>query len=231
MKHSPHNTKTMSNDWEKQEGVLLQSIPYLNHRILKVFTADAGLLTLIIRHVKIKNAAAANPFCRAEWVYHRSRGEIYSVKDAALLDPLDELRKDYKILSAAGSIANDLLRSQFANRAAPGLYQLLLASLKHVPQNPHATAQSFRLRLLQFEGLLHLQPHCMRCSNTASHLSQGECLCPIHAPPGSILFDHQEWDHLLLLGLGRRFSDFGSMNPSNTFIEKTERLLLERIQH
>jgi DNA repair protein RecO (recombination protein O) len=226
------NTENMSNDWEKQEGILLQSIPYLgNHRILKVFTPDAGLLTLMAKHVKTKNAAATNPFCRAEWVYRKSLGDIYPIKDATLLDPLDELRKEYRVLSAAGSMANDLLRSQFPQRPAKRLYELLIASLKHLPQNPLAIAQSFRLRLLQFEGLLHLRSCCMHCDNPATHLSQGECLCLHHALPGSTAFNGQEWEQLLMLGLCRRFSDFEQLNLPEPLIEKTERLFLERIHH
>ena len=220
----------MSNDWKKQEGVLLHSIPYLGiHRILKVFTLDEGLLTLMAKHVKAKNAAATNPFCRSEWVYRKSSGDIHPIKEATLLDPLDELRKEYRILIAAGSIANDLLRSQFPHRPAKGLYELLIVSYKHLPRNPRAIAQSFRLKLLQFEGLVHLRTLCTLCDAPAAHLSQGECLCHHHALPGSISFDRQEWEQLLMLGLGRRFSDFDSLDLHSPFIEKTERLFLERI--
>lgn len=221
----------MSSEWEKQEGILLQSIPHLDNRILKVFTPDAGLLTLIAKYVKTKNAAATTPFCRSEWVYRKSRGDIYSIKEATLLDPLDELRTEYRILKAAGSMANDLLRSQFSHRPARGLYELLIASLKHLPKNPIAVAQSFRLRLLQFEGLLHLRPRCALCDAPATHLSQGECLCSHHAAPGSISFDRQEWEQLLTLALSRRFSDFEPLDLLSPFIEKTERLFLERIHH
>ena len=127
----------MSNEWEKQEGVLLHSIPYLGiHRIFKVFTLDEGLLILMAKHVKAKHAAATNPFCRSEWVYRKSRGDIYPIREATLLDPLDELRREYRILIAAGSIANDLLRSQFPHRPAKGLYELLIVSYKHLPRNP-----------------------------------------------------------------------------------------------
>jgi len=222
----------MNNIWEKQEGVLLQSIPYLgNHRILKIFTPEAGLLTLMAKHVRAKNAAHTNPFCRSEWVYRKSQGDIYPIKDATLLDPLDELRKDYQTLIAAGSIANDLLRSQLSHRPAKILYELLIASLKHLPRNPLAIAQSFRLKLLQFEGLVHLRPHCTLCGNPSVYLSRGECLCGHHASPGSLSFDREEWEQLMTLGLGRRFSEFDSIRLLSSFIEKTDRLFLERIHH
>jgi DNA repair protein RecO (recombination protein O) len=232
MKTPSLNTEVMSNDWEKQEGILLQSIPYLgSHRILKVFTPDAGLLTFMAKHVRTKSAAATNPFCRSEWVYRKSRGDIYPIREAMLLDSLDELRKEYRTLVAAGSIANDLLRSQFPHRPAKGLYELLMASLKHLPKNPLAVAQSFRLKLLQFEGLVHLRPVCTLCDSPATHLSNGECLCIHHASPGSISLDRTEWELLLTLGLGRRFSEFKSLNVLSSFVEKSDRLFLERIHH
>jgi DNA repair protein RecO (recombination protein O) len=222
----------MRNEWEKHEGILLQAIPYLgSHRILKVFTPDAGLVTLIAKHIKAKDAAHTTPFCRAEWVFRKSRTEIFSLKEASLLDAMRELSETYEILFAAGSIAGDLLRSQFPHRSSCVLYELLLACLQHLRRNPNAVAQSFRLKLLQFEGLLRLQPTCARCPAAATHISAGECLCSSHAAPGSQLFDAEEWQLMLTLGLGRRFSDFELFKPSPAFIEKTALLFAERFQH
>ncbi len=222
----------MSTEWEKQEGILLQAIPYLgSHRILKVFTPDAGLLTLMAKYVNQKKAAHTTPFCRAEWVYRKTGGEMHPLKDATLLDPLHQLRENYEILFAAGSIAGDLLRSQLPHRSSQGLYELLLACLQHLTKSPAAIAQSFRLKLLQFEGLLRLQPTCARCPAAATHLSGGESLCSSHAAFQSQRFETEEWEYLLTLGLGRRFSEFETIRPSPAFIEKTALLFSERIHH
>lgn len=221
----------MSAEWEKHVGILLQAIPYLGHRILKVFTPEAGLLTLMAKNIRAKEAAHTTPFCRAEWVFRKSRSDIYPLKEAALLDPLSYLRNDYATLMAAGSMANDLLRSQFPHRSAQLLYDLLLASLTHLPRNPAAIAQSFRLKLLQFEGLLNLRDTCMRCEEKSSYLSRGESRCHRHALPGSVGFNDEEWQTLLVLGLGRRFSEFDGVPVSSQFAEKTSHLFLERIQH
>jgi len=222
----------MSYEWEKQEGILLQAIPYLgSHRILKVFTPDAGLLTLMAKYVNMKKAAHTTPFCRAEWVYRKSAGEMHPLKDATLLDPLHQLRTSYDILFSAGSIAGDLLRSQLPHRSSQGLYKLLLACLQHLPRSPAAIAQSFRLKLLQFEGLLRLQPTCARCPAAATHISGGESLCSSHASVQSQRFEQEEWECLLMLGLGRRFSDFEMIHPSPSLIEKTALMFSERIHH
>ena len=210
----------MASEWEKQEGILLQAIPYLEiHRILKVFTPD-GLISLMAKHVKATAAAHTVPFCRAEWVYRKTQTEIQSIKDATLIDPLSALRKNSETLFAAGSIASDLLRSQFPHRPSQELYNLLLAYLQNLPRNPVAIAQSFRLKLLQFEGLLRLDSICSRCATNTTHLSGGEGFCSQHAPIGSVPFNDEEWHNLLTLGLGRRFSEFESIHLQPSSIEK-----------
>ncbi|MBF8263423.1 MAG: putative repair protein recO [Parachlamydiales bacterium] len=220
----------MSGDWDRHEGILLQTIPYLgSHRILKIFTPDAGLISLMAKHIKTNNAAVTTPFCRAEWVYRKSIGEIHPLKDFAMLDPLQELRESYNIISSAGSIARDLLRSQLPGRSAKSLYELLIASFRHLKTNPAAIALSFRLKLLQFEGLIRLEPHCMRCGAAANHLSGGESLCASHARPPSFALDDPEWGLLLKLGLGRRFSEFAALQPTPAFADITDRLFSERI--
>lgn len=221
----------MNEEWERHVGILLQALPYLGHRILKIFTPDAGLLTLMAKHVKAKDAAHTMPFCRAEWVFRKTRSDIYPLKEAKLLDPLSSLREQYSTLMNAGSIASDLLRSQLPHRSAQLLYDLLLASLTHLPRNPAAIAQSFRLKLLQFEGMLSLRPTCMRCEEKASYLSRGESRCSRHSLPESIAFDDEEWQTMLVLGLGRRFSEFDHIDLPPHLTEKTASLFLERIHH
>lgn len=217
----------MRKHWEEREGILLQSIPYLeNRRILKVFTKDAGLLPLI---ASTKKAPFAIPFCRAEWVYRISSSDLHSLKDASLLDPMLSLKQSFDLIEAAGSIAGDLLRSQLPHKASHGLYELLLASLSHLPRNPKAVAQSFRLKLLQFEGLLRLQPSCVQCENPASTLAQGESVCTRHAA-NAAAFSSNEWNLLLALGLARRFSEIGETQIPPSFAQKTKELFSAMIR-
>lgn len=221
----------MSRDWNRHEGILLQAIPYLgSHRILKIFTPDDGLISLMAKHIKTNSTAVTTPFCSAQWVYRKSAGEIHSLKDFSLLDPMQHLREQYNTIFSAGSIARDLIRSQMPGRTAKSLYDLLLASFRHLRSNPPAIALSFRLKLLQFEGLLRLEPFCLRCGAPANHLSGGESLCANHASPPSFALNGQEWKLLLNLGTGRRFSEFTDIQPTPAFADFTDRLFSERIQ-
>jgi hypothetical protein len=161
---------------EKTQGLLLQSIPYLGQqKILKVLTADHGLISLFAKSGKFPTT----PFCIAEWVYRASHKELHSLKDATLLDPLLELRQDFAILSTAGAIAQDLLRTQFPNRKAP--FALACAYLKKLPAlNPKILLASFRLKLLLHEGLL--------------------------SPEREPLFTPTEWEQISTLAFARQFS-------------------------
>lgn len=217
----------MRKHWDQREGILLQSIPYLeSRRILKVFTKDAGLLLII---AGTKKAPFASPFCRAEWVYRISSNELHSLKDSTLLDPMLRLKESFEMIEAASAIAGDLLRSQLPNKASHGLYELLLASLTHLPSNPKAIAQSFRLKLLQFEGLLRIQTTCTHCGAPATHLAEGESVCPRHAS-SAISFTPTEWALLLSLGLARRFSELSSLEIPALFAHKSKELLSRAIR-
>lgn len=133
--------------------MLLQSIPYLGKKkILKIFTPEHGLISLFTQ------STALSPFCLAEWVFRKSPKEIQSLQDATLIDPLLSLRDNYSTLSAAGSIAQDLLRTQLPNKRAPELFDLTLFYLKNLPLNSDLLAASFRLKLLLHEGLLSPDP-------------------------------------------------------------------------
>jgi DNA repair protein RecO len=131
-------------------GLLLHTTPYLGRKkILKIFTPD-GLLTCITASPRIPT----DPFCLAEWVYKKTQTEIYPLLDATLLDSLHHLRENFATLTAAGSIAQDLLKTQMPHKPAPEIFELATLYLKKLPLNPSTLAASFRLKLLYHEGLL-----------------------------------------------------------------------------
>lgn len=141
---------------EKIEGICLQAIPYLEKgRILKVFTLQSGLTTLFWK----KGAAPLSPFCHAECVVKKGKGEMHTLVEASLLDPFLEMRNSYASLIKAGKIAKDLLRSQLLGKSTPALYLLLLSYFKKIGtfSNPAILSTSFQLKLLLHEGLLLLE--------------------------------------------------------------------------
>lgn len=138
---------------EKKEAICLTTIPYLEKaQILKVFTKESGLISLI---VKKKSLLSFSPFCLAEWVVKKGKGDLYLAIDATSLDSYLELRKSYATLQAAGKIAQSLLRSQMPQKPSPLLYKLLFSYFQKLKtsSNGKALAASFMLKLLIHEGL------------------------------------------------------------------------------
>lgn len=134
-------------------GLLLQQYPYLGKKkILKIFTPEHGLISLFAQKT------ALTPFALAEWVYRKSTKEIHSLQEETLIDPLLHLRENYSFLSAAGSIAQDLLRTQMPGKKATELFDLALFYMKKLPLSPELIAASFRLKLLLHEGMLSSDP-------------------------------------------------------------------------
>jgi DNA repair protein RecO (recombination protein O) len=215
---------------KKSHGILLQALPYLgNGRILKVFSEVEGLITLMAKN----KPALSSPFCIAEWVYRKGRSEIFTLTEGSLLDPLIELRDSYENLTAAGSIAQDLLKTQMAAKPTPHLYALLSSYLKKISsfKNPSILALSFRLKVMIHEGLLTLSSICSHCKENASLFSQGESVCLTHASPRAFSFSPTEWETLLCLALTRKFSLLEPLHCPSQLNEKIEKLFEERMNH
>jgi len=189
---------------EKTEGLLLQAIPYLGHqKILKVFTPETGLLSFIVKQKKLSQLS---PFLVAEWVYRNGKEDIHLLKDLTLLNDLLDLRESYKILSLAGQMAKDLLRSQFPAKQGKDLYQLTLAYLEKLPtfSQPETLAASFRLKLLLHEGLF---------SESAEKP-----------------FSSAEWKIVRTCATTRRFSLLETVHVSSSLSEKIEIFFLESLR-
>ena len=160
---------------EKISGLLLHAVPYLGRKkILKIFTPD-GLLSLISNSSKFPT----DPFCLAEWVYRKNQRELYPLVDATLFDSFHNLRQSLSTLTAAGSIAQDLLKTQMPHKASAELFQLASLYFKNLEMNPPILAASFRLKLLYHEGLLGEEEK---------------------------IFTAEEWEQVSVLAFGRKLS-------------------------
>lgn len=134
-------------------GLLLQSIPYLGKKkILKVFSPEQGLISFF------STSNTLSPFCVAEWVYLKTEKEMKPLQDVTLTDPLLHLRENYTLITAAGLIAQDLLRTQLPNKKASELFDLTLFYLKNLYKAPDLMTASFHLKLLVHEGLFSPDP-------------------------------------------------------------------------
>lgn len=216
---------------EKTPGLLLQAIPYLGQqKILKIFTPGSGLISMVSK--RVKNTALVSPFCLAEWVYKKGNRDIYPLVDGSLIDGLYDLRKSYESLSAAGLIAQDLLRTQMPGKQSHELFALSCALFQKLPsfKHPEILVALFRLKMLLHEGLLSLEPGCSRCSSEALHLFEGESYCMAHAEYPGRTFTSEEWTHLSLLCTTKSFAKLREMPLKRELYGKILSLFNERIQ-
>lgn len=210
---------------QKSIGILLQAIPYLDKwRIYKVFTENAGLITLMSKRDVLF------PFCIAEWIYRKKQSEIFSLLEGSLIDDLFALRKSYIALQTAGRIAQDLLHTQLPSKSAPALYHLAHKALQKIItfQTPWILAECFRMKLLIHEGLLSLAEECAHCHEQATALLQGESVCLKHASHSAVLFSQGEWDDLHTLAFSRKFSVLERVDFSSSLGVKIDSVFNER---
>lgn len=210
---------------KKTEGLLLQAIPYLGHcKILKVLTTEEGIISLMARKKALQSFTT--PFLIAEWVYTIGKGEIHTLQDASLCNDFADLRKEYAVISAAGLIAQDLLKSQYPEKKGNGPYALAVAFFQKLPKcaSQDALIASFRLKLLLHDGLLGLQNECVHCGSPPLFLDDGGSCCQAHKKGYSIPFSTQEWALLHHLTFARQFLLLQNMSIEKSLQTKIEQL-------
>ncbi len=213
---------------EKTEGIILQTVPYLSKgAIVKIFS-PSGLISFFVKHISTKKRSYLMPLSQIEIVYRKKEG-LYLALDLSLVNHNLELRHSFECMDAAGKMVKALITSQMQEKSAPDLYLLLDVYLKKLPsfQSPGTLLDSFLLKLLIHEGLLHLSPLCTTCSSEALFLSDGESHCQSHAQIGAHSFTATEFSSLLILTFSRRFSELSQIPPLSS---KVQKLFSELIQ-
>ncbi len=145
---------------ERVEGIVLRTTIYKEtHRIITLFTADAGLISLMVKGVKSpERMVLITPFSQIEVFFRKKLSDLYLLKDGSLIADNLFLRQKWNYLETAGKMAQMILHSQMPGKPAPLLYALFLACLKQLPQfeEPAPLLLLFYLKLLTHEGILSL---------------------------------------------------------------------------
>lgn len=173
------------------DALILKTTPYQEDgKILKVFTKQAGLISVIVKKLRQKETfwqTVTSPLARAEFHITRRQSDLYTINEASLIDAHLEIRNDLSKLEAAFAILRGILVSQYPEKASPELYQLTISYLKKLKTFPHPStlSASFQMKLLNYEGLF---PECREeCTFTFTRDEWLilECLC--HAKTFSLL--------------------------------------------
>jgi DNA repair protein RecO (recombination protein O) len=195
---------------EKSEGIVLRSLDFKERqKIITVFTLESGVISLIFKSAAGSFVPLTTPFCHAEFIYTKGRGDLFRFQDGSLIDPHLKLRQGLRHLNAAGELTNLIYTSQLPGAPSPVLYSLFLSFFKQIPsfEDPTALILSFRLKMLKVEGRLALTSHCSHCSKAALILQKGESLCPAHAPSHLHRFSPDHWEILHKLAHARNFDE------------------------
>lgn len=205
----------------KTEGIITHAIPFRNYDcILTVFTPMEGLVKLFFRGAysskKGKGSGTTTPLSVVEIVYIKGRGDLDSCVEISVINHNLALRHRLSTLENACEILQTISRTQQPGKAAPELYQLLIAYLNKLPlvSDPLVITSSFRLKLLRYEGLLPQFSHCCVCTTALrdTWIHENEAFCLEHTPSEALSFTQNERGFMEHLAFCRDFTLFAGLN-------------------
>lgn len=182
------------------EGVVTQTIPFKDYdQIVTIFTPDFGLIKLMVKGAfrnRTRVKRAATPLTRVDFVFFEGRGDLKICQEISTVQHYTSLRNQFALLEAGCDLLKAIQQSQLEGRSAPALYQLLCFYLEKLPSvnDPAVLVNSFRLKILKYEGLLGFPFFCAICHCPAVLicLSEGGSYCPQHCPSSQRLLTSEE---------------------------------------
>jgi hypothetical protein len=194
---------------ERVDGIVLRTTLYKEtHRIITLFTAEAGLISFMAKRVKTpEKMVLLSPFSQIEVIYRKKLSDLYLFKDGSLITDNLFLREKWDYLETAGKMAQIILHSQLPGKPAPLLYALFTACLKQIPhfEEPTCLLLLFYLKLLTHEGLLSLD-------------DRGSFPIPLSA---------KEWDVMMELANNRSFKALQKRKGLTPLLQQLEKNLKE----
>jgi DNA repair protein RecO (recombination protein O) len=217
---------------EQTQGIILSTLNYQDYDlIISAFTLDKGLIKFFFKRGNSQKRRQGNPIdpltC-AEFVFSKGKGDLFLCQEISTIQSYLEIRKDFNYLETGCSILREIQQSQFPEKPSKPLYQLLLRYLDHIPKmkHPENLDCSFKLKVMRHDGVLGITPNCTSCKVPLKEhgVYERESFCPMHAPTGSLLFDEDEANLLLVLAYCRSFSEIPDNPLDPVFREKIDRL-------
>lgn len=195
------------NSSHKTEAIVLSVIPFQDaHQIATLFTPNLGLCKAIGSHSRSpKNAlfGALTPLNHIEVIFRPSRGDLLKIESTHLLNAHSGMRKDYDRLKLACDMLKCMAESQFPNKPAPLLFELLKSylGLMMEAKSPDAILASLQLKLLRHEGLIAVTNACPLCGAEPKEISldEGKTVCLSHRPENGLNEEETTYFYALAL--------------------------------
>ncbi len=195
--------------YKKTEGIILKVIPYSDQtKIIKIFTKEFGIVS--VWYKKKKMAFSLTPLIYGEFsLKKKESSSFFLLEDHTFFSAFEKIRQDLSLIKGFSHMVKGIL---FLEKEEPKLFSLFLFFLQKLEttQNPFALVSSFYLKVLHYEGLLHLSKTCSQCEKEASSLHKGESLCSRHSLGPS--FAPSEFQALFTFLSAKKLSEIESLS-------------------
>jgi DNA repair protein RecO (recombination protein O) len=182
------------------EAVVLRTIRYAEaDAVLSLLTRDQGRVSAIAkgaRRTTSRLGGRLQPGIHARLALHRGRGDMYTVRGAAVLDAHAGLWVEGSRLQAAACVLEAVMRILPEDEASPDGWHLLLRVLDLLDRAPaqpgparlHPLVLGTEAKLLVVSGLLPVLASCAHCGApgplVAFSAAAGGALCGLCARRG-----------------------------------------------
>ncbi|MGD2170162.1 MAG: DNA repair protein RecO [Chlamydiota bacterium] len=218
-------------------GITLRSYPFRDtSQIVKVYTKEYGLISLLIKGITSKNSqkiSLSSSFTFAEFYFKKGKNDLHYFTEGKILDLHLPLRKSLERIQAGTKICQAVLKMQEPEKKNELLFSLLTRFIKKIETStkPLNYLYSFRMKSLLLEGLMHMSFYCSHCKAPVSYIYLGECFCQEHAPCNATLFSSEELACLFQLSYTKSFAEMEKTDVSKKLEEKMEALYQDLIKN
>lgn len=214
------------------EGIVLTSIPFKdNDRLVTLLSPDYGLLKLFMKGVnRPKNAyfALKEPLTHIDLVFREKRGDFHLFLEGKLLNSFMPIRSSYPHLMASFELVRMLLKTLLPSQPCPEVFLLLKKYFLQFQnfKDPQVLVSSFYLKLLLFEGLLHIKTACARCQQKSEklYIQNKDYFCSRCASKRDLFFTLIEMQSVFQLVKTRSFEAYKALEIPQELSIKIKRL-------
>lgn len=218
-------------------GIVVQSMPFQDrHQIISLFSAEWGLMRIIIKYAYAKkNSIAVEPLNLVEICLKESKSDLFQATNVSRLNTYSNLRSSYAILTSSLDLLASIVKSQVYHKPSPILFSLLIRYLDYMPhaRSPERLRMSFKLKVLRHDGWLAIEDACSLCQQALIEfkVSMGQFFCHAHAPSPSLSLSSPDVEQIKNLALSLSFSQIDGDFPSSALEEKINSLFAEIIEN
>lgn len=209
----------MSEHFLSTEAIILKAIPFRDYdQILTLMTLEAGLIKVLYKGCSSQRKGGLGislPLTKVELVYKEKRGELFHCHEIKLIDSFPMLRKEFIFLEVACDLVQVILETQLPCKTSPLLYRLLSHFLNKIPltHNPWLLSMSFRLKILQHEGIVVFPFSCNQCGKTLeeeAYFNEFEWWCGEHRQHVNSVWRKEELELVYQLALSQSYREICS---------------------